>query len=70
MANIYNDTVKREDMRHLVAASTHYLGHNIYALRCQSADGELRNYLLDAPSFEHLRTMVESALIAGMDDLS
>ncbi|ODQ96608.1 hypothetical protein [Mycolicibacterium holsaticum] len=69
MASIYNDTVKREDLRHLVAASTHYLGNDIYALRCQSADGELRNYLLDAPSFEHLRSMIESSLLEGMQDL-
>lgn len=70
MANsIYNQEVRREDTAHLVAASTHYLGHNIYALRCQEANGQTKNYLLDAPAFEHLRTMIESALLIGMGDL-
>ena len=43
MASVYNDTVRAEEMAHLVAASTHYLGQGLYVLRCQAASGEIRN---------------------------
>ena len=43
MASVYSHTVRAEEMAHLVAASTHYLGQGLYVLRCQAASGEIRN---------------------------
>lgn len=66
---MYEETVAVKDCEYMIAASTHYIGHARYALRTRTLSGKVTTYLLDAPAFEHLRTMIENSIIEGLSDL-